>query len=44
MPDIGVNYFRELASMINVDDPPDKARLTATMPRFGLVPAITLRR
>jgi quercetin dioxygenase-like cupin family protein len=40
-PDIGVDYFREVASIINADGPPDRARLMATMRRFGLVPAAT---
>ena len=40
-PDIGADYFREMASIINVDGPPDRARLMATMQRFGLIPAIT---
>ena len=40
-PDIGADYFREMASIINVDGPPEGARLMATMQRFGLVPAAT---
>jgi quercetin dioxygenase-like cupin family protein len=38
-PDIGSQYFREVGSVINAGGPPDKARLLATMQRFGLVPA-----
>jgi quercetin dioxygenase-like cupin family protein len=38
-PDIGPQYFREVGSVINAGGPPDKARLLATMQRFGLVPA-----
>lgn len=38
-PDIGADYFREMALIINADGPPDRARLMATMQRFGLVPA-----
>jgi uncharacterized cupin superfamily protein len=38
-PDIGPDYFREVASIINAGGPPDRARLLATMQRFGLVPA-----
>jgi hypothetical protein len=40
-PDIGADYFREMASIINADGPPDRARLMATMQRFGLVPSAT---
>jgi quercetin dioxygenase-like cupin family protein len=36
-PDIGAGYFREMASIINADGPPDRARLVATMQRYGLV-------
>ena len=38
-PDIGPQYFREVASIINAGGPPDRARLMATMQSFGLVPA-----
>jgi quercetin dioxygenase-like cupin family protein len=37
-PDIGAQYFREVGSIINAGGPPDKAKLTATMHKFGLVP------
>jgi len=37
-PDIGSQYFREVAAIINVGGPPDRVRLAATMQRFGLVP------
>jgi len=40
-PDIGPQYFREVASIINRGGPPDKARLMATMQKFGLVAAAT---
>jgi quercetin dioxygenase-like cupin family protein len=40
-PDIGADYFREVASIINADGPPDWVRLMATMQRFGLVPSGT---
>lgn len=36
-PDIGAAYFREVAAIINAGGPPDRARLMATMQRFGLV-------
>ena len=38
-PDIGPQYFREVASIINAGGPPDRARLMATMQTYGLVPA-----
>jgi hypothetical protein len=37
-PDIGAQYFREVGSIINAGGPPDKAKLMATMQKFGLVP------
>jgi len=39
MPDIGPQYFREVAAIVNAGGPPDRARLMATMQSFGLVPA-----
>jgi len=38
-PDIGAQYFRDVASVINAGGPPDKTRLVAVMSRYGLVPA-----
>src|SRR5688572_29796185 len=38
-PDIGAQYFREMAQLINAPGGPDKARIVATMQRFGLVPS-----
>lgn len=38
-PDIGAQYFRDVAAIINAGGPPDRGRLVATMERFGLVPA-----
>ncbi|HEX8013219.1 MAG TPA: hypothetical protein VF814_20210 [Casimicrobiaceae bacterium] len=38
-PDIGSQYFREVASVVNRGGPPDKAALVAIMRKFGLVPA-----
>jgi len=38
-PDIGAQYFREVADIINAGGPPDRAMLMATMQRFGLVPS-----
>jgi uncharacterized RmlC-like cupin family protein len=37
-PDIGAQYFREVASIIDAGGPPDRSRLLATMQAFGLVP------
>jgi quercetin dioxygenase-like cupin family protein len=38
-PDIGPQYFRDVASIINADGPPDRSRLMATMQSYGLSPA-----
>jgi quercetin dioxygenase-like cupin family protein len=38
-PDIGPEYFRNVAAIVNAGGPPDRAKLMATMQRFGLVPA-----
>lgn len=38
-PDIGPQYFREVAAIVNAGGPPDRAKLMATMQRFGLVPS-----
>lgn len=38
-PDIGPQYFREVAAVVNAGGPPDKAALVAVMARYGLVPA-----
>jgi hypothetical protein len=38
-PDIGPQYFREVAAIVNAGGPPDRAKLTATMQRFGLLAA-----
>lgn len=37
-PDIGAQYFRDVASVINAPGAPDKARLATVMARYGLVP------
>jgi quercetin dioxygenase-like cupin family protein len=39
-PDIGAQYFRDMALIINAGGPPDKAKMMATMQKFGLVPAV----
>lgn len=38
-PDIGAQYFREVAAVAGAGGPPDKARLVEVMTRYGLVPA-----
>jgi quercetin dioxygenase-like cupin family protein len=37
-PDIGAQYFRDVAAVVNAGGPPDKASLVAVMRRYGLVP------
>jgi quercetin dioxygenase-like cupin family protein len=38
-PDVGAQYFKDVAAVINAGGPPDKAALIAVMSRYGLVPA-----
>jgi uncharacterized cupin superfamily protein len=38
-PDIGAQYFRDVAEVVNAGGPPDKAALVSVMTRYGLVPA-----
>lgn len=38
-PDIGTQYFRDVATMVKAGGPPDIAALVAVMGRYGLVPA-----
>jgi quercetin dioxygenase-like cupin family protein len=38
-PDIGAQYFRDVAAVVNTGGPPDKAALLSVMSRYGLVPA-----
>lgn len=38
-PDIGAQYFRDVATVVNRGGPPDKTALVAVMSRYGLVPA-----
>jgi len=38
-PDIGAQYFRDVAAAVNAGGPPDKAKLLQVMSRYGLVPA-----
>ena len=39
-PDIGAQYFLDVASVVDAGAPPDKAALVAVMARYGLVPAV----
>jgi quercetin dioxygenase-like cupin family protein len=36
-PDIGAQYFRDVAAVVNVGGPPDKAALASVMTRYGLL-------
>jgi quercetin dioxygenase-like cupin family protein len=38
-PDIGAQYFRDVAEVVNAGGPPDRTKLLAVMARYGLVPA-----
>lgn len=42
-PDIGPQYFREIAAIIKAAGPPDRSRLLETMRKFGLVAAAPQR-
>lgn len=37
-PDIGAQYFREVAAVVSAGGPPDPAKMIAVMQRYGLVP------
>ena len=37
-PDIGAQYFRDVAAVVNAGGPPDKAKLVEVMRRYGLQP------
>jgi uncharacterized cupin superfamily protein len=38
-PDIGAQYFTDVAGVMSAGGPPDKAALFSVMTRYGLVPA-----
>jgi quercetin dioxygenase-like cupin family protein len=38
-PDIGAQYFRDVAAVTNAGGPPDKRALVSIMSRYGLVPS-----
>lgn len=37
-PDIGADYFRDIAEVLGAGGPPDRARMGAVMARYGLTP------
>jgi quercetin dioxygenase-like cupin family protein len=41
-PDVGAQYFRDVAAIVNAGGPPDLEALVAVMGRYGLVPAARL--
>ena len=38
-PDIGAQYFRDVATVVSAGGPPDRTQLLSVMARYGLVPA-----
>ena len=38
-PDIGAQYFRDVAAVVGAGGPPDRTKLMEVMTRYGLVPA-----
>ena len=38
-PDIGAQYFKDVAAVASTGGPPDKAALISVMSKYGLVPA-----
>ena len=38
-PDIGAQYFKDVAVVVNAGGPPDRAALVSVMSKYGLVPA-----
>jgi quercetin dioxygenase-like cupin family protein len=38
-PDVGAQYFRDVAAVAAAGSPPDRAKLLQVMTRYGLVPA-----
>ena len=39
-PDIGAQYFRDIAAVLGAGGPPDRAKLVQVMERYGLKPAM----
>lgn len=42
-PDIGAQYFRDVAAVVNAGGPPDRVKLVEVMSRYGLVPAVPMQ-
>jgi len=38
-PDVGAQYFKDVAAVVSAGGPSDKAALVSVMSRYGLVPA-----
>src|SRR5271169_5304738 len=38
-PDIGAQYFKDVAAVVSAGGPPDKGALVAVMSRYGLLPS-----
>jgi len=38
-PDIGAQYFHDVAAIVNAGGPPDRVKLSEVMAKYGLVPA-----
>lgn len=38
-PDIGAQYFKDVAAVINTGGPPDRAALLSVMSKYGLIPS-----
>ena len=43
-PDIGEQYFHDVATLVGPGGPPDRARLLEVMARYGMVPAASASR
>ena len=39
-PDIGAQYFKDVAAVVNAGGPPDRAALVSVMSKYGLVLAV----
>ncbi|HVE41463.1 MAG TPA: cupin domain-containing protein [Planctomycetota bacterium] len=38
-PDVGAQYFRDIAAVLGAGGPPDRAKIVQVMARYGLTPA-----
>ena len=43
-PDIGAQYFKDIAAVVGAGGPPDKIALAAVMSQYGLVPPVPSER